>query len=150
MKRLGIIPSILLALPIAASAASVPEVEPRAETGTYTIAFHVDLASSLPSSSLLLCRAAITPRTPFSRFNQSVFPTRSGVATITGSTATCWIEIPVAWTQNDAPNREAALNYELEAVSNSAITRRASTAQAIHIAYPAAGGSTRLNINVTF
>jgi hypothetical protein len=154
MKRSRILSFLLLVLPISAAAAPALSMEQRngaaliPASGVYSVAFNVNLASALPNGSSLLCRAKVIPNTPFNSFSRTVPPASSGVATINGSTATCWVEIPFAWMLNDGSNG-AALSYEIDAVGGSTVLR-ASTGQGIGVAYPSAGGSARLNVNVTF
>lgn len=165
MKYARSLLSLLLALPVSVFAAAAPAVDQQRDvlpvlvSGVYSVAFNVNLASALPPGATLLCRAKVVPNAlPFNSFDRSMLPTGSGVASIHGSTATCWVEIPFAWTLNGASSsaslyREAALSYEIDAVSASGsipTVLRASTAQGIGVSYPSAGGSARLNINVTF
>jgi hypothetical protein len=158
MRHIRTLPLFLLALPIflaaAAPAASLrDESVPISVSGVYSVAFNVNLASALPAGTTLLCRAKVSPNaSPFNGFSRNIFPSQAGVAAINGSMATCWVEIPLAWTQNDTSNG-AALSYEIQAVSDSGsqpAVLRASTGQGIGVAYPAAGGSAQLNVNVTF
>jgi hypothetical protein len=165
MKCARFLPMLLLALPVSVLAAAPPVVDPFGQmlpvvvSGVYSVAFNVNLSTSMPSGATLVCRARVVPNAPaFANLDRAALPAVSGTASINGSTATCWVEIPFAWTLNGGSNDAvlypgAALSYEIDEVnvSNSMPTvLRASAAQGIGVAYPAAGGNARLNINVTF
>jgi hypothetical protein len=165
MKCARFLSMLLLAMPVSVLAAAPPAVDqysqmlPVVVSGVYSVAFNVNLSTSMPSGATLLCRARVVPNAPlFANLDRAALPAVSGMASINGSTATCWVEIPFAWTLNGASNGAAlypgaALSYEIDEVSasNSPPTvLRTSAAQGIGVAYPATGGSARLNINVNF
>jgi hypothetical protein len=130
-------------------------------SGVYLVTFHLNILSSLPAGSTIICRARITPnpagldlRNP----QPAAFPSAApGQVEVTGTTATCAAEIPFAWTLASGQDGLATgqdgfvLSYEIDAVSNSGsvpLLVRSSTGQSIGAALPASGSS--LNLNLAF
>ena len=74
------------------------------------------------------------------------------MATVSGSTATCTVEIPFSWTVNN-PQGGAVLSYQIEAVSLTGsvpLTLRASSLPSLSQPYPSAGGTASASFNLNF
>jgi hypothetical protein len=165
MARLRI--PLLLCLALLASGAAlgagVPELRGPSMTvsGVYSVTFHLNIASTLPAGTTITCRARIAPN-PEGLDLRNPQPTAApatGLATVTGSTATCAAEIPFSWTVTGGQGGLATgqdgfvLSYQIDAVSNSGsapLLVRSSAQQSIRAAFPAVGGSARLSINLAF
>ena len=137
-------------------AASVPRDRSpmTAVSGVYSVTFHLNIASKLPAGSTITCQARITPdQAGLNLMNSqpAAFPVAAaGLATVTGSTATCVAEIPFSWTVENARGG-VLLSYEIDAVSNAWSAPRplvASAWQSIGVALPAAGAN--LSVNLSF
>ncbi len=152
---------LLFALLAPTAARSAPVTEhrgggPAQVSGVYSVTFNLTIASTLPAGATITCKAQIVPsQTGFMGLNsQAAIPveTATGVATVTGSTATCAVEIPFSWTVNGAQNG-ASLSYEIDAVNISGslpVLLRTSAQQGVSEAYPATGATSNLSFNVTF
>jgi hypothetical protein len=155
--------SMLLCVALLASAASAAMGAPVQRTastivsGVYSVIFNLDIASTLPAGTTITCRARIMPNSgPLDLGNPQLsatsVETAAGMATVTGSTATCAAEIPFAWTVESARGG-VVLSYEIDAVSNSGAAPqlvRSSGRQGIGAALPAAGQTARLTFYVAF
>jgi hypothetical protein len=139
-------------------AASVPrEHSPMtAVSGVYSITFHLDMASNLPAGSTILCRARIAHDQGEPNLMNSLsaaFPVAvAGIATVTGSTATCVAEIPFSWTV-DGARGGVLVSYEIDAVSDRGLVPKmlaGSALKSVGVALPAAGGSANLDVNLIF
>jgi len=139
-------------------AASVPrEHSPlTAVSGVYSVTFHLNIASKLPAGSTITCRARIAPDQGGLNLMNSrlaAFPLAvAGMATVTGSTATCVAEIPFSWTVENARGG-VVLNYEIDAASaagSAPVVLAGSARQSTGAALPAAGGSANLDLSLTF
>jgi len=153
---------LLITVSVASIAWAGPPADPRgtsspvAVNGVYTVTFHVNLGSTVPTGSAVTCRARIAPNLQaFQNLNHGTVPVDSatGVGTVTGSSlagsaANCSVEIPFAWTVSEAQTG-VALSYEVDAVSAGAPVA-ARTQPGIAVAYPPQGGATRLSFNVSF
>jgi hypothetical protein len=143
-----------------ASASADPIAEhhggnPTAVTGVYSVTFNLNIQSTLPANSTILCKAQIAPGASFfSNINAQAIPVESaaGVAAITGSTAVCTVEIPFSWTVESTRNG-AALSYQIDAV-NATVTLpavvRTSIQQGIAEPYPSSGATSSISLNITF
>ncbi len=141
-----------------AQAAGVPELRgPFAVSGVYSLTFNLSLASRLPTGTTITCRARIAPNQGgLGLGNQQLAPiparTVTGLAQVTGSTATCAQEIPFSWTVLSAQGG-AVLSYEIDAVSNSGsipLLVRTSGQQNVGVAFPSSGGRASLSFNLVF
>jgi hypothetical protein len=123
--------------------------------GTYSITFNLNIESTLPASSTIVCKAQIAPAGSF--FNTvSAQPgpaeSASGMATVTGSTATCAVEIPFSWSVESTRNG-VLLNYEIDAVNAAGslpAVVRTSSLQGIAESYATSAGTSSISFNVTF
>jgi hypothetical protein len=129
---------------------------PTAESGVYSITFNLNIVSTLPANSTITCKAQIAPAGSMeSSFNQQAavpVESASGVAAVTGATATCLVEIPFSWSVERARNG-ASLSYEIDAVNASGTLPavvRTSIQQGVAEAYPSSGGTSSVSFNVTF
>lgn len=156
------IPSLLciaLLVSASASAAGVPDLRASSLTvsGIYSLTFNLNIASALPAETTITCRAQIVPnQAGFDPRNQppAAIPVRTvtGLASVTGSKAICAAEIPFSWTVL-SERGGAVLSYEIDAVTGSGsipLLIRTTGQQSIGVAFPASGGSARLNFNLTF
>jgi hypothetical protein len=158
------IPVLLLIASLAsASAWSRPVAEhhgsnptPTAVSGVYSITFNLNIASTLPANSTITCKAQIVPAS--SSFNglasqeAAPFESAAGVATVTGSTATCSVDIPFSWSLQST-RRGVALSYQLDAVNAAGslpAVVRSSVLQNIQESYPASGATSSISFDVTF
>lgn len=123
--RIPLLFGLALLASAAAQAASLP-ASPERAAGVYSVTFNLRLASKLPSGTTITCRAQIVPsqgglnpQNP----RMAAFPvgTATGLAAVTGSTATCAAEIPFSWTVASARNG-LVLRYEIDAVSSAGAT----------------------------
>jgi hypothetical protein len=140
-----------------ASALSAPPADPgRAEgliavSGSYVLTFNVSLDSAPPAGVAILCKARIAPSLPsFQNPSTRMVPVEmaTGLATVTGNSANCSVQIPFSWAVSD-PRGGIALSYEVAEVSASgsfAVVRSAQ--QGIGVAYPAPGGTARVFVHV--
>jgi hypothetical protein len=124
---------------------------PLAVSGSYSVSFNVNLDAVAPAGTAILCRARIAPNLPsFQNLSQKMVPVESatGVATVSGNTANCSVQIPFSWAVSD-PRSGVTLSYEIDAVSGAAARPTPVRArQAIGVAYPATGGTANLVVNV--
>lgn len=157
--RIPLLLCVALLVSAAAQAASVPELRASSFTvsGVYALTFNLNLATTLPAGTTITCRARIVPNqgglNPGSQ-QLSAMPvgTVTGLAAMTGSTATCAQEIPFSWTVTNAPNG-VVLSYEIDAVNNSGsipLLIRTSGQQNIGVAFPASGERASLSFNLIF
>jgi hypothetical protein len=140
----------------AVSAAGLPQ--PRgliAVSGVYSVIFHLSLTRELPAGSIITCRARMTPipaGLDLRNVPLAATPVAAGQAGVTGSTATCATEIPFAWTVISPPGG-VELSYEIDALSlqgSTPILLRSSAQRQASAAFPAAGGSLHLTLDLTF
>ena len=153
--------SLLLCLALltwtAAGAAGLPQprVGPMAVSGVYSVTFHLNLASTLPAGSIITCRARMAPipgGLDLLKPQLAATPVSAGQVSVTGSTATCAAEIPFSWTVTSPPGG-IALFYEIDAVSyqgGAPILVRTSAPRQVSTAFPAAGSSANLSLNLIF
>jgi hypothetical protein len=126
-----------------------------AVTGTYSITYNIDVVSTLPAGATIVCKAQIAPAIQgVEGQNGLAVPVESAasVATVSGSTATCVVQIPFAWTLN-ANQTNVVLNYEIQAVNAAAalpVVVRNSVLQGTSEALPASGATSSLTFAVTF
>ena len=157
--RIPLLLCIALLISASARAAGVPELRRSQFTvsGVYSVTFNLSLASRLPAGTTITCRARIAPsQGGFDTGNRQLaqIPVRTvtGLAQVTGSTATCATEIPIFWTLLSAQGG-AVLSYEIDAVSHSGsipMLVRSSGEQSAGVAFPASGGRTNLSFNLAF
>jgi hypothetical protein len=151
---------LLLASLVSAPAWSRPVAEhrgaPTAVSGVYSITFNLNIESTLPANSTITCKAQIVPagaNMNSFNFQYAAIPleSASGVASVTGSTATCVVEIPFSWTVEST--RGVSLSYEVDADNAPGALPavvRTSTQQGIAESYPSSGGTSAVSFNVTF
>ncbi len=91
-------------VPVSALAAT-PDYQksrtPSAVTGVYAVTFNIDVVSTLAAGTTIFCKAQIAPALQGAEGQSGiVIPVESAasVATVSGSTANCVVEIPFAWT----------------------------------------------------
>ena len=160
MDRSRIARFLLAAMLFSTSAFAGPVAEHRnvaaTVSGVYSVNFNLNIQSTLPANSAVVCKVQIAPPAFFSNLNPQAaaapVETASGVAAVTGSTATCLVEIPFSWTV-ETMRGGVVLNYEIDAVNASGTLPalvRTSIQQGIAEPYPAPGGASTLNFNVTF
>lgn len=143
----------------AAPTAPVPQHRgsPTTLSGVYAITFNVNIASSLPAGAAIVCKAQIVPSQGGGGFMSQQLAavpveTAAGLATVSGATATCSVEIPFSWTVNSGQSG-VSLSYEIDAVGSSGsapLLVRTSAQQGIGEAFPASGGTASVSFNVTF
>jgi hypothetical protein len=152
----------LISVSVASIAWAGPPADPRggpspvAVNGVYTVTFHVNLGSTVPTGSAVTCRARIAPNLQaFQNFNRGSAPVESAAAagtvvasSLAGSTANCSVEIPFAWTVAETQNG-VALSYEVDAVSGGSPVA-ARTQPGVAVPYPPQGSEARLSFSVTF
>lgn len=135
----------------AAFAANIPESRGATTvSGVYSVIFHLSIASKLPAGTIITCRARIAPdRDGSNLWNPQM--AAAGQAAVTGSTSTCAAEIPFSWTVESARGG-VVLSYEIDAqsLSGTAPVLLGSARQNIGAAFPAAGGSTSLSVNLVY
>jgi hypothetical protein len=124
-----------------------------AVSGVYSITFHLNVGSKLPAGSTITCRARIAPDQGGQSLINSqpaAFPVAAvGLATVTGSTATCVAEIPFSWSMESARGA-VVLSYEIDAVSNAGPAPVLFAGSARQSAGVAAGGRANLDVNLNF
>ena len=150
---------IALLTSASALAAGVPELRGSSFslTGVYSLTFNLNIASTLPAGTTIICRARIVPNQGGvdlrgQQTTATPVGTATGLAAVNGSTANCATEIPFSWTVTGARDG-VVLSYEIEAVTNSGsfpLLIRRSGQQNVGVAFPASGGSARLSFNLTF
>lgn len=141
-----------------AALAAVPErpSTPLAVSGAYAVQFNVNIASTLPAGAVIVCKARIAPNLQglpsLAQPDAAPVQTATGVGAVSGSAATCAVEIPFSWTVRNAQSG-VALSYEIEAVGTNGwqpALLRATPLQGVAAAYPSPGTTTSLNFDVTF
>jgi len=137
-------------------AASVPRDRSpmTAVSGVYSVTFHLNIASKLPAGSTITCQARITPdQAGLNLMNSqpAAFPVAAaGLATVTGSTATCVAEIPFSWTVENARGG-VLLSYEIDAVSNAWSAPEAACCQCVAKHWSGVTGcGANLSVNLSF
>jgi hypothetical protein len=142
---------LLVSLAVWAAHATDPRnaAPPITANGAYVVVFQVKTPSTVPDGATISCKAQITPRlSSFESLTSKADPVEStqGVAKVTGSSATCAVEIPFAFAQKNLRNG-ADLGYEIDAYTSDgpAFVR---TQQGIDIAYPRSGATEKLSLNV--
>jgi hypothetical protein len=161
MYRARIAVLLLIASLASTAAWSRPVAEhrgasPTAVSGVYSITFNLNIASTLPANSTITCKAQIAPAgSSFEGFTSQAgapYESATGVATVTGSTASCAIEIPFSWSVQSVRGG-VALSYELDAINAAGslpAVVRTSILENVQEPYPASGGTSSLTFNVTF
>lgn len=154
MARLG---TVLLFC--AALAASAPESLAASTMvgGVYTVTFNLSIASQLPAGTTIICRARIAPSQEGlnllkPQMAATTVESVTGLAAVTGSSATCATEIPFVWSMPSG-RCGLTLSYEVDAVSHSGaapLLVRRSAQQNLSAAFPASGGNANLSVNMTF
>lgn len=135
-----------------AATAAVPERPPQPVSGAYAVHFNVNIASTLPAGAVIVCKARIAPNAQALPPDAAPVQTATGVGVLSGSSATCAVEIPFSWTVKNAQDG-VIFNYEIQAVAASGSLPqllRATAPLAVVAAYPSAGGVANLGVNVTF
>lgn len=160
MKTRTLLPVIVALVLTSAAALAAPVAQRKggstSVSGVYSVTFNLTIASTLPANSTIVCKAQIAPNLQqnfFSSQAQAV-PVEAAwsVATVSGSTATCAIEIPFSWTLSGS-STTATLAYEIDALNAGSTLPsvvRVSSQTGLAAAYPASGGSSSLSFNVTF
>jgi hypothetical protein len=124
-----------------------------AVSGVYSVTFNLTIASTLPTGSTITCRAQIAPNQSgsysFGQSSATLVETATGIATVSGSTATCTVEIPFAWTVSSTRNG-VLLSYEVDALTSTSLVVRSSMQQNITEAYPTSGGTVSPSYTLTF
>ena len=160
MHRTRIAVLLFLASLVSVSAWSQPSGKhhgssPTAVGGTYSITFNLNIESTLPANSSIVCKAQIAPAgSVFGNLSAQGAPTESaaGIAAVTGSTATCVVDIPFSWSVESTRNG-VSLSYEIDAFNTSGslpAVVRSSALQGVPESYPGSGESSPLSFNVTF
>jgi hypothetical protein len=161
MRRAHIALFALFFLIVAVAAWATPPPEhrgvPVAVSGVYSVTFNLTIASTLPSGAVITCKAQIVPAQSLlqSQSQQgAVTPIESaaGIATVTGSTATCPVEIPFTWTLASA-KEGVGLSYEIDAFNvpgTLPTVVRTSLQQGIPEAFPASGATSSVSFSVNF
>jgi hypothetical protein len=141
----------LLASTVEASAGTLQErPAPAVVSGVYSITFHLSIFSTLPTGTILTCRAWITPNPARNPRNQPLAsaPAQAvGRVVFAGSTAACTAEIPFAWTAEGAPGG-VVLSYEIDAVSRSGVATRLVSGAGVGAALPCRSANLRLNVSL--
>jgi hypothetical protein len=143
---------LLLLVSLAVWAAHVTDprnAAPITANGAYVVVFHVKTPSTVPDGTTINCKARLNPRlSSFESLTSKSIPVESapGVATVTGSSAICAVEMPFAFAQKNL-NNGADLGYEIDAYTSDrpAFVR---IQQGIDIAYPKSGAIEKLRLNV--
>jgi len=163
MKRRRISQTLLAALLASAVAGAAPAVgisgraAPVALNGVYSVTFNLQIRSTLPAGTTIICRARIALNPDgldFGNSQPASIPTETatGLASVNGPTATCATEIPFSWTMASSQGG-VVLSYEIDAVGNARsapMLFKSSTRQGIGAALPAPGGSANLSFNLLF
>ena len=130
---------------------------PLAVGRAYVIRFNLNVASALPAGATVTCRVRIVPNLPgqeSANGQPAAAPveTATGVASLSGSTAACAVEIPFSWMASNPPSG-AVLSYEIEAVTMAGavpVVARSSAQQGIGVPYPGIGRTVSMSFDVTF
>ena len=158
MKKLR--SSRILALLLLASAAIFganaanqnSEAAQPAAKGAYAVTFHVNTPTTVPDGATIACKASIAPQpTLFERLTRrhaAPVESTTGFANVANSSATCTVAAPFAFRVAD-PRAGAALSYEIDAYT-SAGPVFARMQQGIPVAYPQAGATASLPLDVNF
>ena len=151
MKRARIF--MLLSAVLATASAAIGQQQPASVmsvSGVYSVTFNVNIASALPADTTITCRAQIAPNSSglgLVNLGHAVTPAAAGLATVSGSRATCAAEIPFSWTLT-AANGALTVRYQIDAVSRSGAIL-SSAPQSVNTVLPADGGSANLRVNAT-
>ena len=147
---------LVVSLATAAASAAPPADPGRADglvavSGSYILTLNVSLDSAPPAGAAILCKARITPNLPsFQNLDSRMVPAESatGLATVTGKSANCSVQIPFSWAVSEAQGG-TIVNYEIDAVSPSgSMFVLVCPREGIGVAYPANGGAARIAVRV--
>jgi hypothetical protein len=136
-------------LALAATASAGPLDDPHTSgppamaSGVYSVSFHLNSATSVPTGATLTCKAKVVPSVPGA-------PARNVQPVVgIGTPGGCALEVPYAWSANQA-QAVASLDYEIDAVSNDGAVVRSTGPRAVRVAAPPAGGTAQVNLSVPF
>jgi hypothetical protein len=155
MKQARFIRILLLTLGVSAAiwgvqaAASRGGASAAEASGAYAVTFHVNTPSTVPDGATITCNATVAPRLSLlDRLSPSAAPVESvnGVGKVTGSSAECTVQMPVAFAAGDR-GHGAALSYRIDAFT-SAGPVFVRTQQGIGVAVPQPGTTTNVELNV--
>lgn len=138
------------AMPHAATSESEP---PATSTfgGKFVFNFTITISSSLSTTAKIGCLASATLEDT-STLN-FIIESAEVVATKSGSTATCTVNIPYSWTLGSASTDKVTLTYEIfapvEASTSSSLPNRVSEQTIGTISVPANGATTTETITAT-
>ena len=143
---------LLLASAVAFAAHAVDRhagTAPVTASGAYTVTFHLNTPSTVPDGAVVTCKARIAPRrSAFENLLLKAAPAESTpvVARVVASSASCTVQVPVAFSGVD-PRNGADLGYEIDGFTSAGpVFVRAQ--QSIGIPYPKTGSTTNLHLNL--
>lgn len=135
-----------------------PDATAAPSTGTITTTLTIKLASAFPAGSKIVCSSAIIAQSindvsdTFTSFEESA----SSVATVSGTTATCTVRTPYAWTLPSASTTVSNIvtgTYEVNVYNAGTALPgllRSSGGQYLHLRnIPLTGTVTTVPVNVT-
>jgi hypothetical protein len=124
-------------------------------SGSYFVTFNMRLGTPLPAGGALLCRAYLAPALGGYPNPGGGIPQQEirGLATVRGALATCRVQVPFQWQQNEARDdaglRRLTLNYEIDAIDGpGAQPYPVRKPQWIGVPYPAPNSKESLQIDV--
>lgn len=134
------------------------EAEPPATTtvtGKLVFNFTITVDATIASTAKIACSASAITEDNLSSGNPSIFEEEaSALATRTGSTATCTVNIPYSWklatSSTDSIVLEYTIDAPVEATSTTVFPTRLSSATVATIKVPASGTTTTETITATF
>jgi hypothetical protein len=125
---------------------------PLAAAGAYAVTFHVNTPTTVPDGATIACKARVTPNISviehLMRRKEAVAESSTGYARVANSSANCTVATPFAFNVADR-DAGAALSYEIDAYT-SAGPVFARTQQGIAVAYPRAGATANVPLDVNF
>uniref|UniRef100_E6QIF9 Uncharacterized protein n=1 Tax=mine drainage metagenome TaxID=410659 RepID=E6QIF9_9ZZZZ len=123
--------------------------------GSYRIIFHIAILSTLPANASVVCKVGVTPQASrASGWMVAGLPVESAssMAVLSGSTATCVVRIPFAWTLPGGTDG-VTLSYEVDAYSGvvgRSMLLRSSAQPAIHEPMPVSGAECKIDLPLAF
>ena len=123
-----------------------------ATTGKFVVNFTITVAATIASTAKIAC--VVNASTADAASGNFVQEEAAALATRSGSTATCTVNIPYSWNLSSASIDKVTLTYSIEApveaTATTAFPQRMSTQSLATIAVPTSGTTTTETVTATF
>ena len=124
-------------------------------TGKFVFSYTITVDATIASSAKIVCAASATVEDNITSGNPSIFiEEASALATRSGSTATCTVNIPYSWSLATASTDSVTLGYTIEAPAEATVAASQPSRFSNHnlpsINVPATGTTTNETVTATF